>query len=34
VSKQFQVVDQDGPDVMKLQVAVTDLAAATPAFGP
>jgi len=30
VSKQFQVVDQDGPDVMKLQVAVTDLAAATP----
>src|SRR5438132_12193891 len=30
VSKQFQVVDQDGPDVMKLQVAGTDLAAATP----
>ena len=31
LSKQFQVVDQDGPDVMKLQVAVTDLAA--PAAG-
>ncbi len=30
LAKQFQVVDQDGPDVMKLQVAVTDLAAATP----
>src|SRR5262249_60473341 len=29
LAKQFQVVDQDGPDVMKLQVAVTDLAAAT-----
>jgi len=30
LAKQFQVVDQDGPDVMKLQVAVLDLAAATP----
>ena len=30
LAKQFQVVDQDGPDTMKLQVAVTDLAAATP----
>jgi len=30
LSKQFQVVDQDGADVMKLQVAVTDVAAATP----
>ena len=30
LAKQFRVVDQDGPDVMKLQVAVTDLAAATP----
>ena len=29
LAKQFKVVDQDGPDVMKLQVAVTDLAAAT-----
>jgi len=30
LSKQFQIVDQDGPDVMKLQVALTDVAAATP----
>lgn len=30
LSTQFQVVEQPGPDVMKLQVAVTDLAAATP----
>jgi len=30
LAKQFQVVDVDGPDVMKLQVALTDVAAATP----
>src|SRR5438128_12406665 len=30
LAKQFEVVEQEGPDVMKLQVAVTDLAAATP----
>ena len=30
VSKQFQVVDQDGPDVMQLQVALIDVIAATP----
>ena len=30
LATQFQVVDQDGPDVMKLQVALTDVAAATP----
>ena len=30
LSKQFQVVDQDGADVMKLQVALTDVASATP----
>ena len=30
LAKQFQVVDQDGSDVMKLQVAVTDVEAATP----
>jgi hypothetical protein len=30
LAKQFQVVDVDGPDVMKLQVAITDVAAATP----
>jgi hypothetical protein len=29
-AKKFQVVDQPGPGVMKLQVAVTDVAAATP----
>src|SRR5213596_3176935 len=28
LAKQFQIVDQDGPDVMKLQVALTDVAAA------
>jgi hypothetical protein len=30
MSKQFQVVDQDGPDVMQLQVALIDVVAATP----
>jgi hypothetical protein len=30
LAKRFQVVDQDGADVMKLQVAVTDVEAATP----
>jgi hypothetical protein len=30
LSKQFQLVDQDGPDVMQLQVALIDVAAATP----
>ena len=30
LAKQFQIVDQDGLDVMKLQVALTDVAAATP----
>jgi hypothetical protein len=30
LSKQFQVVDQDGPDVMQLQVALIDVVAATP----
>ena len=30
LGKVFEVVDQDGPDVAKLQVAVTDLGAATP----
>jgi hypothetical protein len=30
LSKQFQIVDQPAPDVMKLQVAVTDVEAATP----
>ena len=30
LTKQFQVSDQDGPDVMQLQVALIDVAAATP----
>jgi len=30
LAKQFQLVDQDGPDVMQLQVALIDVAAATP----
>ena len=30
LTKQFQVVDQDGPDVMQLQIALIDVAAATP----
>jgi len=30
LAKQFQAVDQEGTDVMKLQVAITDVAAATP----
>jgi len=30
LATQFQVVDVDGPDTMKLQVALTDVAAATP----
>src|SRR5438034_11081103 len=30
LAKQFQIVAQDGLDVMKLQVALTDVAAATP----
>jgi hypothetical protein len=30
LAKQFQIVDQPGPDVVKLQVAVTDVEAATP----
>src|SRR4029450_1229138 len=30
LSKQFQVVDQDGPDVMQPQIALIDVAAATP----
>jgi Protein of unknown function (DUF3313) len=30
LSKQFQIVDQDGPDVVQLQVALIDVAAATP----
>ena len=30
LAKQFEIADQDGPDVMKLQVALTDVAAATP----
>ena len=30
LAKKFEIVDQDGPDVMKLQVALTDVAAATP----
>ena len=30
LTKQFQIVDQDGPDVMQLQVALIDVAAATP----
>ena len=30
LSKQFEIVDQDGLDVMRLQVALTDVAAATP----
>ena len=29
-AKKFQVVDQNGPGVMKLQVALTDVGAATP----
>ena len=30
MTKQFQVSDQDGPDVMQLQIALIDTAAATP----
>jgi Protein of unknown function (DUF3313) len=30
LSTRFQIADQNGPDVMKLQVALTDVAAATP----
>lgn len=30
LAKQFQLVDQDGPDVMQLQLALIDVAAATP----
>ena len=30
LATKFPIVDQPGPDVMELQVAVTDLAAATP----
>ena len=30
LSTRFQVVDQDGPGTMKLQVALTDVAASTP----
>jgi Protein of unknown function (DUF3313) len=30
MTKQFQVSDQDGPDVMQLQIALIDVAAATP----
>jgi hypothetical protein len=30
LAKQFEIVDQEGPDVAKLQVALTDVAAATP----
>ena len=30
MAKQFQVSDQDGPDVMQLQIALIDTAAATP----
>ena len=30
MTKQFQVSDQDGPDVMQLQVALIDVSAATP----
>ena len=30
LAKQFEVVEQEGPDVMKLQVGITDVAAATP----
>jgi hypothetical protein len=30
LAKQFQIVDQDGPDVMQLQLALIDVAAATP----
>src|SRR5262249_36387297 len=33
LAKQFPVVGQDGPDVMKVQVAVTVLAAAAPGLG-
>ena len=30
LAKQFQLVDQDGPDVMQLQLALIDVSAATP----
>ena len=30
LSKQFQIADQEGPDVMELHVALIDVAAATP----
>jgi hypothetical protein len=30
LSKKFEVVDQAGPGVMRLQVAITDVSAATP----
>src|SRR5947199_117552 len=34
LAKQFRVVDQDGPDVMKLQVALIHFAAANPGLRP
>jgi hypothetical protein len=30
LAKQFEIVEQEGPDVVKLQVALTDVGAATP----
>ena len=30
LTKHFEIVEQEGPDVMKLQVALTDVATATP----
>ena len=34
LAKQFQLVDQDGPDVMQLEVALIDVAAAYVSSGP